>query len=282
VLIVVEADDEETIDAARQANAGSHVRLVEVPVSIPRTKPKALNYALLEATGDLICVFDAEDRPEPLQLRRAAAALAEGDGRMACLQARLNYFNADQNAITRWFTLEYTTWFDQFLPGLVHMRAPIPLGGTSNHFRRQVLVDVGGWDPFNVTEDADLGLRLYRNGYSVGVLDSVTLEEANSDFVNWVKQRSRWYKGYLQTWLLHMRHPVQLFRALGFRGFVIFNLFVGGTPMLALLNPIFWSLGIRWFAVEPAFIAALSRPPRTTSGWPVGSSATSSSSTPFS
>jgi cellulose synthase/poly-beta-1,6-N-acetylglucosamine synthase-like glycosyltransferase len=119
---------------------------------------------------------------------------------------------------------------------------------------------VGGWDPYNVTEDADLGLRLYRRGYTVGVLDSVTLEEANSDFVNWVKQRSRWYKGYLQTWLLHMRHPVELYRSLGFRGFAIFNLFVGGTPLLALLNPIFWTLGILWFTIEPAFIAALFPP----------------------
>ena len=151
-----------------------------------------------------------------------------------------------QNSITRWFTTEYAMWFSQLLPGLVQDSAPLPLGGTSNHFRRAVLDEIGGWDAYNVTEDADLGIRLHRLGYRTAVLDSTTFEEANSDFVNWVKQRSRWYKGYMQTWLVHMRHPVQLFRELGLGGFIGFNLFVGGTPLLALLNPFFWALTAVW------------------------------------
>ena len=133
----------------------------------------------------------------------------------------------------------------------------MPLGGTSNHFRREILVRLGGWDPFNVTEDADLGVRLHRLGFRTGVLDSTTLEEANSDLVNWTKQRSRWYKGYLQTWLVHMRHPRQLWQQLGTKGFIGFNLFVGGTPFLAMLNPVFWAMTALWFMARPPIILEL-------------------------
>ena len=136
-------------------------------------------------------------------------------------------------------------------PGLTDLDAPLPLGGTSNHFRTEVLRSLGGWDPYNVTEDADLGLRLHRLGYRTGVLDATTLEEANSDFVNWVRQRSRWYKGYLQTWLVHMRKPRQLREEIGTGGFVRFNLFVGGTPLITLLNPVFWTLVVLWFIGRP-------------------------------
>jgi cellulose synthase/poly-beta-1,6-N-acetylglucosamine synthase-like glycosyltransferase len=145
-------------------------------------------------------------------------------------------------------------WFTQFLPGLSLLDAPLPLGGTSNHFRTETLQQIGGWDPFNVTEDADLGLRLHRAGYRTGVLKSRTLEEANSDFVNWVRQRSRWYKGYLQTLLVHLRHPRGMINDIGARSFLRFLLFVGGTPLLALLNPIFWTMTVVWFIGHPAGI----------------------------
>ena len=147
---------------------------------------------------------------------------------MGCVQAKLSYNNPDQNLITRWFTIEYAMWFSFFLPGLASLRAPIPLGGTSNHFRRLALRSLGGWDPYNVTEDADLGIRMFREGYTVRVLESVTLEEANSDFVNWVKQRSRWYKGYLQTFFVHMRSPRELVREMGWSGVAHFWIFVAG------------------------------------------------------
>jgi cellulose synthase/poly-beta-1,6-N-acetylglucosamine synthase-like glycosyltransferase len=153
--------------------------------------------------------------------------------------------------------VEYGAWFSQFLPALVTVGAPIPLGGTSNHFRREALSAAGGWDPYNVTEDADLGIRLHRLGYRVEILDSTTYEEANSDFVNWIKQRSRWHKGYLQTWMVHMRRPRQLWRELGPSGFLGFNLFVGASPCLAVLNPVFWGLTLLWFVGKPAFIKAL-------------------------
>jgi cellulose synthase/poly-beta-1,6-N-acetylglucosamine synthase-like glycosyltransferase len=231
-----------------------------VPDGKPKTKPKACNVGLARARGEFVTIYDAEDRPDPLQLRKSVVAFSRCDQTVVCLQAKLSYYNADQNLITRWFTAEYAMWFSQLLPGLVRQSAPMPLGGTSNHFRRSALLAVGGWDAFNVTEDADLGIRLHRLGLRTHVLDSTTLEEANSDFVNWVKQRSRWYKGYLQTWLVHMRHPRQLARELGLGGFVAFNLFVGGTPLIALLNPVFWSLTFIWFIAHPPFVAALFPP----------------------
>ncbi|MGH9064163.1 MAG: glycosyltransferase family 2 protein, partial [Acidimicrobiales bacterium] len=258
VKVLLESDDPETLAAVAAARPGPWVETVIVPAAQPRTKPKALNYGLGLARGSLVAIYDAEDRPDPLQLRRAVAAFrSHVPPSVACLQASLSYYNAGQNRITRWFTAEYLTWFTRLLPGLVRLGAPVPLGGTSNHIRRPVLLDVGGWDPFNVTEDADLGIRLHRAGHQVAILGSVTLEEANSDFVNWVRQRSRWYKGYLLTWLVHMRRPRLLWRQLGPAGFAGYNLFVGGTPLMALLNPLFWTLTILWFVAQPAFVAQL-------------------------
>lgn len=260
VRLLLEADDEATIAAARASIVDTPITIVLVPPAEPRTKPKACNFGLQSATGDLVTIFDAEDRPEPLQLRRAVVALARLGEDFACVQARLGYFNARQNLVTRWFTIEYGTWFRFLLPGLVSVGAPIPLGGTSNHFRAPLLRALQAWDPYNVTEDADLGIRLARLGYSVGVLDSITEEEANSDFVNWVKQRSRWYKGYLQTWLVHMRRPVAVHRELGVRGALGLHLFVLGTPLTALINPLFWILAVLWFAQKPNGVAELFPP----------------------
>jgi cellulose synthase/poly-beta-1,6-N-acetylglucosamine synthase-like glycosyltransferase len=257
VLVLLEADDWETKDAIRRARPSKYVRVVVVPPSEPQTKPKACNYGMQLATGDVVTIYDAEDRPDPLQLRKAAIALAALPRDVVCLQARLGYHNFEQNRITKWFTVEYLTWFTHFLPGLVASGAPLPLGGTSNHMRIEALRELGGWDPFNVTEDADLGLRLHRAGMRTMVLDSTTQEEANSDFVNWAKQRSRWYKGYFQTWLVHMRHPAKLRRQIGWRGFLGVNLFVGGTPALAALNPIFWLMTVVWFVAKPHWILAL-------------------------
>jgi cellulose synthase/poly-beta-1,6-N-acetylglucosamine synthase-like glycosyltransferase len=257
IKLLLERDDEVTIEAASAVAVNVPIEVVLVPPAEPRTKPKALNYGLRLATGDVVTIYDAEDVPDPLQLRRAAVVFARNGPEVACIQSQLSFSNVDQNIITRWFTLEYAMWFSLFLPGLVAYNAPVPLGGTSNHFRRTALDEVGAWDAFNVTEDADLGIRLHRHRLRTRVVASVTLEEANSDFVNWVKQRSRWYKGYLQTWIVHMRRPVQLWRDLGTRGFVQFNLFVGGTPVLAALNPIFWTLTLLWFTDKPHFIRAI-------------------------
>jgi cellulose synthase/poly-beta-1,6-N-acetylglucosamine synthase-like glycosyltransferase len=255
--LLLEADDRETIDVARATPHGPNLEIIEVPPAPPRTKPRACNYGLRSTVGELVTIYDAEDRPDPLQLRRAAIAFGQLGPEVACLQARLQYHNVRENYITRSFSAEYATWFTCMLPALVALGGPVPLGGTSMHIRRSVLEAVGAWDPHNVTEDADLGVRLQRLGYRTEVLDSVTLEEANTDFVNWVRQRSRWYKGHLQTWLVHTRHPLRLWRELGPRAFVNFNVVIGASPVLAVLNPIFWLLAGLWFIGHPAIVQTL-------------------------
>jgi glycosyltransferase XagB len=234
--------------------------IVLVPPAEPRTKPKACNYGLHFARGTFATIYDAEDLPEPLQLRRAVAAFARLPHRVACIQAKLSYHNDGQNLLTRWFTSEYNQWFGYILPGLMTTDSPIPLGGTSNHIRTDVLQEVGGWDPYNVTEDADLGIRLARAGYRTAVLQSVTLEEANSDPINWLRQRSRWYKGYLQTFLVHTRQPRRVWKELGPGGFLRFCSITAGTPIISVVNTFFWGLTLAWELGEPAFIRVLFPP----------------------
>ncbi|MFT4087515.1 MAG: glycosyltransferase [Gordonia sp. (in: high G+C Gram-positive bacteria)] len=257
VLLLLEADDQPTIDAARGLDDDPMVTVVLVPPADPRTKPKACNYGLAFATGDIITIFDAEDEPDPLQLRRVAVAFAEADDDVVCVQCKLSFHNAEDNILTRWFTADYGIWFGFLLPGVMASRAPIPLGGTSNHFRRSLLDEIGSWDPHNVTEDADLGVRIAARGYRTAVLDSVTLEEANVDGINWVRQRSRWYKGYMQTWLVHMRHPVRLWRTLGGVSVYRFSLLLAGTPLIACLNMAFWMILLIWITGEPREVSEL-------------------------
>jgi len=257
IRLLLEEDDFQTIAAARLASSALPREVVLISKGLPRTKPKACNVGLLGAKGELVTIYDAEDRPEPLQLRRAVAAFRRLPPLVACLQAKLSYHNIHQNLLTRWFTAEYETWFSLMLPALARIGGPVPLGGTSMHIPRAILEAIGAWDPFNVTEDADLGVRLQRLGYEVAVLDSTTLEEANSDVVNWVRQRSRWYKGYLQTWLVHMRQPVRLWREVGGSAFVGINLLLGAIPLVAVLNPVFWFLTALWFLVQPHALTVL-------------------------
>jgi cellulose synthase/poly-beta-1,6-N-acetylglucosamine synthase-like glycosyltransferase len=251
VLLLLEADDDVTIAAAEGYQDSESVTIVLVPPADPRTKPKACNYGLQFATGDIITIYDAEDLPEPLQLRRTVAAFAKLPPEVVCIQSKLAYHNAHQNLLTGWFTAEYNLWFGYLLPGMMRSDSPIPLGGTSNHLLRRVLEEIGAWDPFNVTEDADLGLRIHAMGYRTAVLDSQTLEEANSDPINWIRQRSRWYKGYLQTWLVHIRRPVQMWKSVGPRSFVRLTLILAGTPIIAVLNLLFWFITILWFLGQP-------------------------------
>lgn len=248
IKILMEADDEETIRAFHEFNPPSHFHGVIVPYGQPKTKPKACNYGLIHARGDYVVIFDAEDLPDPDQLKKAVVAFEKtNDPRVVCIQSKLNYYNRDQNFLTRWFTVEYSMWFDLFLPGLDRSGAPIPLGGTSNHFRREALIEVGAWDPYNVTEDADLGMRLFKRGYRTAIVDSTTYEEATSQIFNWIRQRSRWVKGYIQTWLVHMRSPRRLIREIGLKPFLAFQMVIGGTFFAALINPIYWLLTTVWF-----------------------------------
>ncbi|HUW32541.1 MAG TPA: glycosyltransferase [Planctomycetota bacterium] len=243
VKILLEPDDLDTIETLRQAKLPACCELIVVPASKPKTKPKACNHGLARARGEYLVIFDAEDRPDPDQLKKAVLAFRKAHKKTICLQAKLNYFNPRQNLLTRWFTVEYSTWFDLYLPGLHALGAPIPLGGTSNHFKTSVLREIGGWDPFNVTEDCDLGIRLHKMGYKTQVFDSTTWEEANSRLFNWIRQRSRWVKGYIQTHLVHMRNPLKTLWQLRPWGFSHFLASVGGLSLMLLLNPFFWAMG---------------------------------------
>ncbi len=244
VLLLVEADDDETHAALGACHLPPHIRPITAPPGLPRTKPRALNVGLARARGRFIVVYDAEDQPEPDQLRKAVAAFRALPRRVVCLQARLNYYNRHQTLLTRLFAVDYALWYDALLPGLARRGGLVPLGGTSNHFRIEALRRLGGWDPFNVTEDCDLGVRVARAGLQVALLDSTTWEEAVTRVLPWVRQRSRWVKGYLQTYLVHMRQPLRLWRDLGPRGFMDFQALVGGTGLALLVNPVMWALTV--------------------------------------
>lgn len=230
VLILIEEEDALTREALEKASPPPNFRVVTIPKGPPQTKPRACNVGLYFASGEYLVIYDAEDTPDPDQLKKALIAFERGGERTVCVQAALNYFNATENVLTRMFTLEYSYWFDYMLAGLDALDLPIPLGGTSNHFRTAALAELGGWDPYNVTEDADLGIRASALGYRVGVVNSTTMEEANTSIPNFVRQRSRWIKGYLQTTLVHARRPRQLIGEVGWRRFLAFALLIGGTP----------------------------------------------------
>ena len=239
VKFVLEADDHATRRALGRLELGPPFEIVIAPPVGPRTKPKALNVALPLARGPYTAVFDAEDTPEPDQLLRAVATFRAADDRLACLQASLSIDNTADNWLVRMFTANYAGQFDVLLPGLAALHLPFPLGGSSNHFRTAALRQAGGWDPYNVTEDADLGIRLHRLGYRAAVLPSTTYEEAPARFIPWLKQRTRWYKGWMQTWLVHMRQPVRLLRELSPPGAVAFQLFLACNVFAALIHPLF-------------------------------------------
>jgi cellulose synthase/poly-beta-1,6-N-acetylglucosamine synthase-like glycosyltransferase len=233
---------EETDIPMRQALSGFSLDrrfdVIVVPSGQPQTKPRALNYALTFCRGDYVTIYDAEDIPDPDQLLKAARRFAAAPAKLACLQAQLTFYNGHENWLTRQFTAEYAVLFGLLLPVLAAHGLPIQLGGTSNHFRARALREVGGWDPFNVTEDADLGLRLARHGFSTGVLESLTHEEASSTLGNWTSQRTRWLKGYLITWLVHMRNPARLLRELGTAGFWSVQMLTLAVFVSALLHPL--------------------------------------------
>lgn len=242
VLLLFEEEDRQTRHAASELDLPGNFRIVVVPRGTPRTKPRALNYALGLVRGSYVVIYDAEDRPEPSQLRDALARFRNGPPDLACVQARLNTYNPEASFYTRQFTLEYSVLFDGILPALERLRLPLPLGGTSNHFPVGLLRRVGGWDPFNVTEDADLGIRLARLGYRTGTLRSTTWEEAPVRWRNWRGQRTRWLKGWTQTYLVHMRRPFRTARELGIRGFLGLQLLMGAILVAVLAHLLIYLL----------------------------------------
>lgn len=241
ICLIVEEDDTLTQETLSNARLPAWMRQITVPRGGVRTKPRALNYALEFARGSIIGVYDAEDAPDADQIDRIVARFAEAPPRVACLQGMLDYYNARTNWLSRCFTIEYATWFRIVLPGMEKLGFAVPLGGTTLFFRRGVLEQLGGWDAHNVTEDADLGIRLARLGYTTELVETVTQEEANCRVWPWIKQRSRWIKGYAMTYGVHMRQPRRLWRELGARKFWGVQIVFLGTLTHLILAPVLWS-----------------------------------------
>ena len=244
ICLVVEADDTTTRDTLVKTRLPLWARVIEVPRSTVRTKPRAMNFALDFCRGSIIGIYDAEDAPHPDQIHQIVRRFHERGPQVACVQGILDFYNPRSNWLSRCFTIEYASWFRLFLPGLERLGFAVPLGGTTLFFRRQVLEELGGWDSHNVTEDADLGIRLARHGYRTEIVHTVTEEEANCRLVPWVKQRSRWLKGFAMTWAVHMRQPLKLLKELGPKRFFGVQILFLGTWIHFLLAPLLWSFWI--------------------------------------
>ncbi|WP_284165077.1 glycosyltransferase [Frigidibacter sp. SD6-1] len=241
ILLVVEEEDRRTLTALARRRLPRWMRVVTVPSGPIRTKPRALNYALDFCKGTIVGVYDAEDAPEPGQIRTVVRRFHERGPEVACLQGVLDFCNSRHNWLTRCFTIEYAAWFRVMLPGIARLGFVVPLGGTTLFFRRAALEALGGWDAHNVTEDADLGVRLARHGYRTELIPTVTEEEPNGRALPWIRQRSRWLKGYAMTWAVHMRDPARLWRQLGPKRFAGFQIMFLGTLSQFVLAPVLWS-----------------------------------------
>lgn len=257
ILLVVEAEDSLTRDALARTDLPGWMRVIVVPDGSVKTKPRALNYALDHCRGTIIGIYDAEDAPEADQIRKIVARFYQRGPEVVCLQGKLDYYNPRTNWMARCFTIEYAAWFRVFLPGIESLGLVIPLGGTTLFFRRQALEELGGWDAQNVTEDADLGIRIYRRGYRTELVETTTYEEANCRGLAWVKQRSRWIKGYMMTYMTHMRDPARLLRELGPQRFIAMQVQFMATTLQTLLAPLLWTFWILPFGLYHPVMAAM-------------------------
>jgi cellulose synthase/poly-beta-1,6-N-acetylglucosamine synthase-like glycosyltransferase len=249
VIFVCEEDDEETLTALHSAVRPVFSKIIGVPAFGPQTKPRALTFALPSANGEFVVIFDAEDRPHPDQLTEAFARFQGEPMLTACLQSPLVITNGAKGFLSRMFAFEYAALFGGLLPYLASKARLIPLGGTSNHFRRSILVEAAAWDPYNVTEDADLGTRLCRMGYNIGMLTLPTLEDAPTRLAQWLPQRTRWFKGWMQTWLVHMRDPARFFAETGAGNTVRFQILTLGMVFSALVYPLML-LEMIWMSLQ--------------------------------
>lgn len=248
IKLICEADDFTTITTIEDAKLPSCFELVIVPPAHPRTKPKALNYALPLCHGEYLVLYDAEDMPSPGQLREAYLKFRYEDDKLICLQAPLRIHNYRQSWLASMFAIEYATLFNGILPILAKWQVPIPLGGTSNHFKTRHLKKIGGWDPFNMTEDADLGIRLFREGYKCSTITLPTYEEAPPFLMPWIRQRTRWMKGWMQTILVHNRNPFHLVTDIGFRNALAFHLLMTSIVISMLIHPFFIAAAL-WYVL---------------------------------
>ncbi|WP_299784941.1 glycosyltransferase family 2 protein [uncultured Marivita sp.] len=254
VVLVLEEKDNLTRNMIGDLSLPAWMRVVVVPDAELKTKPRALNYALGHTRGDIVGILDAEDAPATDQIERVVEAFHLAPDDVACVQGILDFYNTRSNWISRCFTIEYATWFRIVLAGAARLGLPIPLGGTTVYLKRSALQQVGGWDAHNVTEDADLGIRLSRFGYRTILIPTVTREEANHRFISWIKQRSRWLKGYIVTYLVHMKRPFRLLRDLGLRKFLGFQFFFLTTILQFTLAPALWSFWLVLFGFSTPFM----------------------------
>lgn len=257
ICLILEASDSLTRTSLRAAELPPNAQIITVPEGSLQTKPRALNYALDFARGSIIGIYDAEDAPAPDQITRVVRRFAERGPGVACLQGELDYYNTGTNWIARCFTLEYATWFRLILPGLEKMGLVVPLGGTTVFLRREAIEAVGGWDAHNVTEDADLGIRLARMGYRTELIDTTTMEEANARAWPWIRQRSRWLKGYAVTYAVHMRDPARLWREIGGWRFAGIQILFLGTLVQLATAPLLWSFWLHLMGLPHPLVAAL-------------------------
>ncbi len=254
LIITLEEYDTETRGALIAAGLPDHWKIVTLPDTTPKAKPKSLNVAFNEVRGEYLVIYDAEIIPDTNQLKKAVAAFRDHPD-IAVMQTRLDHYNTHQSLLTRLFTTEFTFHYDLFLPGLQAYNLPIPLSGHSVHYRTEALRTVGAWDSYNVAEDCELGMRLYRHGYRTGMMNSFSREEAAGDIMGWVRQRTRWMKGFIQTSVVHLRYPLALKRDLGsWRQFCAFLLLVPGTVLVNLLNFLSWFVLAAWFLTSASFI----------------------------
>lgn len=257
IKLLLEEVDTVTHEALENITLPDFIDVLTIPKDWLQTKPKAMNYALPFCTGDIIGIYDAEDCPEPNQISKITNHFMTAPANVACVQGNLDFFNSRDNWMSRCFTIDYAMWFQVLLRGVQTLGIPIPLGGTTIFFRRQILIEIGGWDAHNVTEDAELGMRLARFGYRCEMVDTTTWEEANSAPISWIRQRSRWLKGYAMTWASHMRNPVVLWRELGPVGFVGFQVIMLSGLTSHLAAPLFLGLWASVFGIEIIPIATI-------------------------
>ena len=258
-FLLLEADDHETRAAIDELPLPSWLNVLVVPIGAPQTKPRALNVGLAAATGELLTVYDAEDDPDPLQLQEAASAFAtNGSTGLWALQAPLRIrspMTSDSTFLDRQFSVEYAALFEVTLPGLARLGLPFPLGGTSNHFRVAALRAIGGWDAHNVTEDADIGFRIWRAGGRLDVLSRPTYEPPPGDLQHWLPQRTRWLKGFMQTWGVHTRD----LGGLGWRGGVALTMTLGTAIVSAAIH----APSLAWLLANLLIAMAADLPPET-------------------
>ena len=258
VLLVLEENDHVTHEALSKVALPPWIRVIPAPDGRPRTKPRAMNYALDFCRGDIVGIYDAEDAPDPDQIDRVVARFATSPPDLVCLQGVLDYYNPRQNWLARCFTIEYASWFRVMMPGMARLGFAIPLGGTTLFFRRAALEQLGGWDAHNVTEDADLGFRLARHGMRTEMISTTTGEEANCHPLPWIRQRSRWLKGYMVTYLVHMRSPRLLLRQLGLWRFIGYQTHFVTALSQFLLAPVLWSFWLVLFGLPHPLDGTLS------------------------